>query len=193
MQELINFFKKHVELSEDEIAFMQELIPIREVRKNTLLLEEGSVSKEFYFILTGGVRLFYLNDVIEKTAFFYFEDQFVSSYESFTKQIPAKHNLQIFEDSTLAVISTEAAFKLVQTFPKFELLARIMMEEELIIYQEIISSFITMNAEQRYLSLLDANPLILQRIPQHQLATYLGVSAETLSRIRKRITTKPIS
>ncbi len=180
-------------MEDKEIALIRELIPIRMVKKDTLLLEEGKVSKEFYFILTGSARLFYLNDTVEKTAFFYFESQFVSSYESFTKQSPAKHNLQTCEDSTLAVISTETAHQLLNAFPKFESLARIMMEEELIIYQDIISSFITMNAEQRYLNLLNSNPLILQRIPQHQLATYLGVSPETLSRIRKRIALRSTS
>lgn len=193
IHELINYLQEHIELEEKEVVLFQELIPVRTVKKNTFLLEEGNVSKEFFFILKGGVRLFYLTDTIEKTAFFYFEKQFVSSYESFTKKIPAKHNLQTTEDTTIAVISAEAAYKLLNTHPKFEILARVMMEEELIIYQEIISSFVTMNAEQRYVGLLDSNPKILQRIPLHQLATYLGVSPETLSRIRKRITSKSTS
>jgi len=184
---LIKYFEKYVFLDKTEIDFIRENILVKEVDKNCLLLSEGEVSKEFYFVLNGCIRLFYKSNFEEKTAFFYFENAFVSSYESFTKQIPAKHNLQSTERSTLAVISFEVAYKLIDLFPKFEFLARMMMEEELIVYQDIISSFITLNAEQRYLKLLDSNNQVLQRIPQHQLATYLGVAPETLSRIRKKI------
>ena len=76
---------------------------------------------------------------------------------------------------------------MLELFPKFDFLARVMMEEELIVCQDIISSFITLNAEKRYLKLLEKNDQALQRIPQYHLATFLGVTPETLSRIRKRI------
>lgn len=187
MDTLINYFERHIELNTLEKEFLCENIPVRNVNRNEIILSEGNVSKEFFFVIEGCVRLFYLNDTVEKTAFFYFENSFVSSYESFTKQLPAKHNLQCIEDSKVAVITFETAYKLIDSFPKFEFLARIMMEEELIVYQEIISSFVMLNAEQRYLKLVNNNHPILQRIPQHQLATYLGVTAETLSRIRKRV------
>lgn len=193
IDKLIKYFRQYTSLQEDEVSLIKEIIPVRNISKNTRILEEGKISKEFYFILEGGVRLFYNYEGTEKTAFFYFENQFVSSYESFTKQVPAKHNLQTIEDSKLAFINQEAAMQLVTQNPKFDFLARVMMEEELIIYQNIIANFITMNAEQRYRSLLESNPMILQRIPQHQLATFLGVSPETLSRIRKRISSKSIS
>ena len=190
---LIQFFEQHVELNEEETQYLIDWIPVQEIGKNTLLLAAGEISKSFYFILNGSVRMYYDVDGVEKTAFFYFENSFVSSYESFTRQVPAKHNLQTLENTTVAVISSEVAMQLVDRFPKFEFLARIMMEEELIVYQEIISSFITLNAEQRYLKLLNEQHPILQRIPQHQLATYLGVTAETLSSIRKRINNSDIS
>jgi CRP-like cAMP-binding protein len=190
---LIQFFEQHVELNKEETQYVMDSIPVQEIGKNTLLLAAGEISKSFYFILNGSVRMYYDVDGVEKTAFFYFENSFVSSYESFTRQVPAKHKLQTLENTTVAVISSEVAMQLVDRFPKFEFLARIMMEEELIVYQEIISSFITLNAEQRYLKLLNEQHPILQRIPQHQLATYLGVTAETLSRIRKRINNSDIS
>jgi CRP-like cAMP-binding protein len=190
---LIEYFENYVTLEQDEKDFITENIEIREVTKNSMLLQEGKVSKEFYFVFKGGIRLFYTNESVEKTAFFYFENSFVSSYESFTKQKPAKHNLQTIEDSIVGVITMEVAFQLLELFPKFEFLARVMMEEELIVYQEIISSFVTLSAEERYLKILKSNDQLFTRIPQHQLATYLGITAETLSRIRKRIGSKDIS
>lgn len=190
---LIKYFENYVALEDQEKDFMRVNIETRNVAKNSMLLKEGEISDEFYFVIKGGVRLFYTIDTVEKTAFFYFENMFVSSYESFTKQKPAKHNLQTVEDSIVAVVSAEVAYRIIELFPKFEFLARLMMEEELIIYQEIISSFVTLSAEERYLKMLSSNNQILRRIPQHQLATYLGITAETLSRIRKRITHKKIS
>lgn len=123
----------------------------------------------------------------EKTTFFFVENQFVSSYESFTKQKPSTHNLECVEPCELIVISQESAMKLLQFSPSFQELARIMMEDELSIYQSIVASFITLSPEERYLELIRNRPDLIQRIPQYQLATYLGVNAESLSRIKKRV------
>ena len=139
---LIHYFEQHITLDEIEKRFIKENVPIKTIQKNSLLLAEGEISKEFYFILKGSVRLYYNTNSEEKTAFFYFENMFVSSYESFTKQIPSKHNLQTLEESTIAIITFDVAYKLLELFPKFDFLARVMMEEELIVCQEIISSFI---------------------------------------------------
>ncbi|MCR9152480.1 MAG: Crp/Fnr family transcriptional regulator [Croceimicrobium sp.] len=190
---LINYFEKYSALNQEERFFLQEHIEVRKLQKNDFLLREGEVSEEFYFIVKGSVRLFYLKDIEEKTAFFYTEETFVSSYESFTKGLAAKHNLQCMEECELLVISQSLAQKLLDRFPKFELLARIMMESELIIYQEIISSFVSRSPTERYLQLLETQGALLQRIPLHQLATYLGVRAETLSRIRRKVAGKSSS
>ena len=138
--------------------------------------------------MKGAVRLYYRVDGEEKSAFFYTENKFVSSFESFSKQIPSTQNFHCMEDCTLVEITAEAAFKLRQSNPKFSALAVMMMEEEMVIYQDIISYFVCLNAEQRYLKLLEANDVLFQRFPQHQIASFLGIKPETLSRIRKKLT-----
>ncbi|MDF1696383.1 MAG: Crp/Fnr family transcriptional regulator [Saprospiraceae bacterium] len=187
IQHLISFLDSYSPLSREEKEYLEAHIPIQSFSKNEFLLKQDEISNRFFFIINGCARMFYTVDGMEKTAFFYMEKDFVSAYERFTKQVPSKHSIQTIEKSTVAIISVETAQNLLQRFPKFEYLARVMMENELIIYQNIISSFITQNAEQRYLHLLKHRPDIIQRIPQYHLATYVGVSPETLSRIRKRI------
>ena len=187
---LISHFEKHITLNSEEIDYLRKQVPIINYDKQAYLLREGNTSMHFFFVIKGCVRMFYEVEGIEKTAFFYTENDFISAYESFTKQLPSKSSFQAIEQTQVAGISVNLAADLLRFSPKFAALARIFMEEELIIYQQIISSFITLNAEQRYQHLLTSRPDIVQRVPLHYLATYLGVSPETLSRIRKRIQTR---
>ena len=187
IEALLAYFNTFTSLTAEEVAYVKANIPIQHLQKQEVLLETGEVSRAFYFVIEGCIRLYYTVDGEEKTAFFYVKEDFVSSYESFTKQLPAKHDLQAIEPSVVAVISTDVAQDLLMRFPRFEFLARIMMEKELIICQEIIATFITMSPEERYQHLLKQRPDLVQRIPQYYLATYLGVKPESLSRIRKRI------
>jgi len=190
MDNLIQLFSQYLDLNKEEVHFILQNTRTQNYPKNHLLLNKGQTSKEFYFIVKGCVRLFYISGIEEKTAYFYTENMFVSSYFSFTKQSPAKHSIATIEESTLIVFDLESVDKFMNFSPKFGVLARIMMEEELATYQEIISSFVTQNAEERYQDFVKNHTELVQRIPQHQIATFLGVSPETLSRIRKRIIKK---
>ena len=186
LQPFLDYLNKFLVLDEHETNFLKRAVSYREFPKGSVLLHSGDLSQAFYFNLEGCVRLYYEVDGEEKTAFFYTENQFISSYESFTRQLPSRHSLQCTEDCKLVEIGMEAAANLLAYSPKFEALARVMMEEELIIYQDIISSFITLKPEERYLKLSQEHPALFQRIPQYHLASYLGITAESLSRIKKR-------
>lgn len=186
LQPFLDHLNQFLALNEQEKEFLMQAVGLREFSKGSILLKTEEISQSFYFNLKGCVRLYYEIEGEEKTAFFYTENQFISSYESFTRQLPSRHSLQCIEDCQLVEIGLEAAAKLLAFSPKFEALARIMMEEELIIYQEIISSFITLKPEERYLKLSEESPALFQRIPQYHLASYLGITPESLSRIKKR-------
>lgn len=187
---LITYFKNHLDINAQEIDFLEENVPIVEFKSDEYLLKEGEVSSAFYFVIEGIIRMYYLVDGIEKTTFFYEKSDFVSSYKSFTMQIPSEHYLQPVKNSKVAIFDIQVVSKILSKFPHFETLSRIVMEKELGIQQEMISQFITMDATQRYLNLVKNKPHLLQEIPQYHIATYLGVSPETLSRIRKRISTQ---
>ena len=186
MDSLIKLFCNHIDLSDEEIIFIKENSQVCDYPKNHLLLKEGQTSKAFYFVLKGCLRLFYSSENDDKTAFFYTENMFVSSFLSFSKQSPAKHNIATIEASTLVVFDSESVEQFMSFSTKFGILAKIMMEEELMAYQQIISSFVTQNAEERYQDFVKNQSELMRRIPQHQIATFLGISPETLSRIRKR-------
>lgn len=187
IENLASYIENYIRLEKEELEFINEHIPVQSFKKGTLLLEQGKISDASYFNLKGCVRMFYTVEGEEKTAFFYTENQFITSFESFTKRVPAKHSFQCLEDSMLAIIPYEMEKELLERFPSLESFARLAMEEELSIYQEIVASFIISSPEQRYQNLIKSRPQLVNRIPQRYLAGFLGIKAESLSRIRKRI------
>lgn len=188
---LLDYISKFVQLDQEEIDVISSQIHIKEYHAGDLLLKEGMISTMSYFNFKGCIRLYYLIDGEEKTTFFYTENQFITSLRSFTESVPANHYLECIENCTLALIPYNAEKELLQRFPKLETFARKSLEQELANYQEMLSSYIMSNPEQRYLNLLKNRPDLLQRVPLYQLSGYIGVKAESLSRIRNRISKRP--
>lgn len=175
----------HVELTE-----LTSLMIVKEVEKNETLLRQGQICKHCYFVLKGCLRQYTIIDGIEKTIAFYTEKQAVNLFTSYTQQTASESNLCAVEYSELLVGTPEADAPLYEKFPQLEQLTRKMMEEDFGKTQDSFARFITSSPEERYLQLLQERPDLLQRVPQHQLASYLGITPESLSRIRKRILVK---
>lgn len=188
METFLQHLNQHLSLTAEDESFLREHLRTRDFPRGEMLLSEGEVSKTFFFNAEGIVRLFYLREGEERTAYFYPEGTFISAYESFVRQEPSKLNLQAMERTILVEISFEAAAALLQYSNKFDVLARIAMEDELISHQRIIAALLTLSPEERYAHLLEENPAIFQRVPQRHIASYLGVKPESLSRIKKRAT-----
>lgn len=190
IERLIERFERHEILTEEEKNELRNRATIEKFSKGEMVLEEGEVSKAFYFMLSGCVRLFYVTEGEDRTAFFYTQEQFVTAFESYKHQIPTNQNFECLEDTEVVCITRTVAKDILTQYPKFEFLARGMIEEELILYHDMVSSFVTLSPEQRYVKLLEKNNELFQRIPQRQIATYLGIKPESLSRIKKRIAEK---
>lgn len=186
INQFVTYLNQFIQLSPEDETFLTQSLRIKKCKRNEVILAEGQISKAFYFNLSGFVRLFYIKDSGEKTAYFYPKNTFISAYESFVYRKPSKLNLQTTEATTLVEISFEASQKLLAYSPKFEALARIAMEDELIIHQQIIESLLTLSPEERYFNLMNDSPEVFQKVPQHQIASYIGVQPESLSRIKKR-------
>ena len=179
--------EKIIQLSTKEWSIVENAFTFRQISKNFLLQEERKTAKEIYFINKGILRLFYNKDGEEITAFIFSENLFASSYQSFLEQSPSNQLIESLEESELLVTTYSQIQNLYQTIPKFNFLARIVAEQRFINAQKILSSFILDTPEQRYVKFSKENPDILQRVPQHIIASFLGITAVSLSRIRKRI------
>jgi CRP-like cAMP-binding protein len=187
---LIKYLSKLGLLAEQEIKEIAENIIVQLFRKGTVLLNEGEIANRCYFILQGCIRKYYLTDGDEKTTAFFTEEQAVVSFSSYSQQIPATHYWSCEEDTIAIVGQLDHEKEMYQRFPKLAEITRSMMAQEYGKTQEAFATFIASSPEERYQLLLRYRPDLLHRVPQHQIASYLGVKPESLSRIRKRISSR---
>ena len=190
MSDLIENIKLYTSLNDEEIKSIENAVEKRVFNKNEIIFTEGRISDEIYFVTKGCVRLFYNVEGNDKTAFFYTEGKFICAGESYTFNIPAIENYQAIEHTELYVFTKATNELLLKEVPKFEVIARIATENELITCQKVIASFVTKSPEERYLDLLETQRELFQRVPQQYIASFLGVSPETLSRIKARVYNK---
>lgn len=190
MQELLfNFISKYVSLTEDEKNAIISLDIFRSMKKGTTLLKEGQKSKEGYFVLKGCIRTYYILGGEEKTTAFYTEMEGLTPH-CVTTKLPSEYYISCIEDSIITVANPEMEVEIFEKFPKFETLCRVLSEELLAKQLIDFDAFKTSSPEQRYLNLLQNRPDLIQRVPQHQLASYLGIKPQSLSRLRARISEK---
>lgn len=189
-KDLAAFLSEFPILSEEERGIIGEQLIVGEFKKGDVLLREGEISDECYFVLKGCVRQYYLKDGDEKTTAFFAEREVVTSYLSYQQQIPSKHFFECAEDCKLIVGNLRQEKEMYEQHPKLVEITRQMMEEGLGKVHEEMAAYITASPEERYLSLSNNRPRLLQRIPQHQIASFVGVTPESLSRIRKRLLVK---
>ncbi|MDR2271317.1 MAG: cyclic nucleotide-binding domain-containing protein [Sphingobacterium sp.] len=186
---LFDFISKYISLTDDEKNAIVSLNLFRTVQKGTTLLKEGQKSKNSYFVLKGCIRIYYIVDGEEKTTAFYTEMEALTPPCVISKT-PAEYYVSCVEDTILLVSNADMEVEINSKFPKFEIMCRI-LSEELLAKQKIdFYEFKISSPEQRYLNLLQKRPDLIQRVPQHQLASYLGIQPQSLSRLRARILEK---
>lgn len=186
---LFDFISKYISLTEDEKNAVDSLDLFRLVKKGTTLVKEGQKSQESYFVLKGCIRVFYVKAGEEKTTAFYTEMDALTPH-CVRNKIPSDYFISCVEDSVLLVSNSDMEAEVNGKFPKFEIMCR-MLSEELLAKQRIdFDEFQTSSPEERYLNLLERRPDLVQRVPQHQLASYLGIKPQSLSRLRARIVEK---
>ncbi|GAB2824922.1 Crp/Fnr family transcriptional regulator [Ferruginibacter profundus] len=186
---LFDFISKYITLSDEEKNAILSLDLFRPVKKGTILLRQGQQSIESYFVLKGCIRTYYIIDGEEKTTAFYTEMDALTPH-CVINNTPSDYFICCVEDSILSVSNADMEAAINSKFPKFEFMCRKLSEELLAKEQINFDEFKTSSPEQRYLNLLQKRPDLLQRVPQHQLASYLGIKPQSLSRLRGRILEK---
>ncbi len=186
---LFEFISKYVSLTEDEKKAIVSLDIFRPVKKGTTLLKEGQKSKDSYFVLEGCIRTYYVLDSEEKTTGFYTEMEALTPPCVISKT-PSEYYVSCVEDCILTVSNSDMEVEINSKFPKFESMCRILAEELLAKQRIDFDAFKTSSPEERYLNLMQSRPDLIQRVPQHQLASYLGIKPQSLSRLRARILEK---
>jgi signal-transduction protein with cAMP-binding, CBS, and nucleotidyltransferase domain len=184
---LVNMMSNFIELTDEEKKGILEAFPIKTYTKETNLLKEGQIAKDAFLVIKGCVRKYSIKDGEEKTSAFYTEFQSAINFDSMANKSPSKYYFTCTEDTTVSILNSEKESALYKKFPRFGEVCRVEMEKMLGESQDEMSLFINSTPQERYLNLLKNRPDLMQRVPQYQLASYLGIKPETLSRIRKRV------
>jgi CRP-like cAMP-binding protein len=171
---------------EEFIHFVMLLKPLR-LAKNEHFLRAGEVCTHLAFINLGCLRYYYLKDGEEFNGQFFFEGAWVGEYKSFLTGQPAVQYFNALEDTELLVMHRSDLEQLYVDLPKFERFGRVLAENVVIGSQHRTASLLFETPEERYLKLLKDRPKVMERVPLHHIASYLGIKPESLSRIRKRI------
>lgn len=174
-------------LTNEEKNILEHAFSFRLVPKKFQLSQEGKTAKELYFIVKGLVRLYYTKAGEEITGYIFKEGLFASSYESFLTQAPGIQTLETLEECNLLAISYDRLQQLYEEVPKMHIIARKVAEQRFISAQLMLSSFILDNPEERYKKFELEHGDLLLRVPHHIIASYLGITPVSLSRIRKRL------
>lgn len=187
MQSLLSHLRNYHRLSPEAETALSACFTSVILARNEFLLTESQICRHLYFLEKGALRGFYNLEDKEITHWFAFENDFVTSFHSFTTGEPAVENIQLIEGSILWSISKDTLTGLFNQFHEIERLVRIAYEKYYIRLEERFVNAQFKTAAERYDQLLQQTPHILERVPLGQVASYLGISQETLSRIRSRL------
>ncbi len=186
-------FEQFINLTDEEFETVYNYMSFKTLKRREVLLEIGTVCNHTYFIGEGLIRYYHDVDGEEVTGQFFFEGGWYIDFESFISGDPSRQGVQALEKTELAVLSKKDIYKLYVEVPKMERFGRIMAENAFIGLRKKTDAFTLRTPEERYLDLIKQRPKVISRVPQHYIASYLGVKPQSLSRIRKRISKKLIS
>ena len=187
-QKINQYVCQCVHLSSEELALFNQLLQHKKVGKKTFLLQEGEVCNFEAYILKGCIRTYYIDDKGQEVILtFAIEDWWVSDIASFHEQQPSQMYIETLEDCELLLFNPQRKEELLQKAPRFERVFRMMVQRHLSSYQKRLYGNIAQSAQERYLAFLDKYPTLPMRVPQRMIASYLGISAEFLSKIRSKL------
>jgi CRP-like cAMP-binding protein len=180
--------EKHIFLSEEEKTVVLSLFQKQKIYKKNYFLQEGDICKSSAFVVSGCVRSYFVDtNGFEHILQFAIEDWWITDMMSVISQTPANLNIDAVEDSELLILTRENQLKLFELFPKFEKYFRIITEKGMANIQTRLLENMSLPAKERYKNLIKKYPKIVEKVPQKQIASFLGITPEFLSKIRHQM------
>ena len=191
MQSIIQNIAKHVSLTPDEQNLFLSKTETKIFKAKTILLSAGELSNETYFVNSGILRSFNINDnIIEHVLHFACEGWWIGDMYSYISEKPGNLFIEVLEDAEIVMLSKENHQELYQKIPKLERFFRILAENSLVAHQERLMDNLSLSAEERFEKFCVKYPTLIQRVPQKQIASYIGVTPEFFSKMKAKMLKK---
>lgn len=192
---MFSLLKKHIDsrvhLTEEEFNISTKYFVSKKLKKHKFLLNEGDVCRYIGFVNSGCLREYSIDSKgTEHIIQFAVEDWWVSDLNSFLTGLPANYNIDTLQDSEVLLIEKSAREELLDNCPKMERFFRLLIEANHVATQQRITDSLSTSAEERYLKFIKTYPKLLEQVPQSHIASYLGITPQSLSRIRKELSNK---
>ncbi len=186
MQLLKDYIQSQINIDEHDLETIVSCFKVRAVAKNKFVLKQGQIATDYFFVQSGSLRIYFNHGDKLITGWVALENDFFTELESMRNQTPSRFNIQAMEDTILLTIKHQVMEQLYSQFPKWQQFGRQLWEKAFLKVTEGYINFQTMTAEERYLTTMQQSDL-LQRVPLKDLSSFLGITPNSLSRIRKNI------
>lgn len=188
MKKIADYIRNNISVTDKELSLILSYFHRMEVGKDEILVFDGDVNQSMYFVEDGCLRIYFIReDGQDVTRYLAFENQFATALVSFITNDPSMEFVEALEKTTLWYISRQDFFNLLDTLPQWETFYRKYVEVAYVHNTNRLMSFITMDASERYMKLLEQSPIIVKRLPNKLVANYLNISQETLSRLKSKL------
>ena len=183
--------KKRIRLTQEEFNLCKQFFTPRNLKKRQFLLQEGDVCKYLAFVNSGCLREYTVDHKGEEHIIqFAIKDWWISDLNSFLSGSTSTHNIDALEDSDVLVLEKKARDDMLEKVPKMERFFRLLLEANHVATHKRINASLSASAEERYLAFMKTYPALVEQVPQSQIASYLGITPQSLSRIRKELSQK---
>jgi CRP-like cAMP-binding protein len=191
MKSILENISKHISLTEEETSLFLSKTETKQFKAKTILLSAGEICKHSYFVNSGLLRSFNINDnIVEHVLSFACEGWWIGDMYSLLSQKPGNLFIEVLEDAEIVLLSRENQEELYTQIPKLERFFRILIENSLVANQERLMDNLSLTAEERFEKFCKKYPTLIQKVPQKQIASFIGVTPEFFSKMKARLLKK---
>ncbi len=191
MKSILENINSHVSLTKKEYDYFLSKTSTKKIKAKTILLSAGEIANCTYFVNSGIIRSFNINDnIMEHVLHFACEGWWIGDMYSYISEKPGNLFIEVIEDAEVVIITKENHQILYEEIPKLERFFRILAENSLVAHQERLIDNLSLTAEERFEKFCSKYPTLIQKVPQKQIASYIGVTPEFFSKMKARLLKK---